>query len=256
MSSLTNQRPLIKMDQISLIRDSRVILENVSLEIMKHDFQTIIGPNGAGKSTLLKIMMGLIQPKSGNVFIDKSCKIGYMPQRFVPSPAIPFTVNGFLNLRTQAPDSDIEKSIHLTQIEKIQDTPLYSISGGEMQRVLLARALLHNPDLLILDEPAQSLDLSGQLAFYKLLENIYKENEMSIVMVSHDLHLVMASTRKVICLFHHICCEGAPSAVTKSREFFELFGEEMQEMMAIYQHHHDHDHKHCNTSNGDSSDDR
>ena len=240
---------LIKAEDISVIRDQHAILNNVSLDIVEQDFITIIGPNGAGKSMLLKCLMGFYQPDSGQVLRHRGLKIGYLPQRLSVDHSIPINVMRFLNLRKKVTQLELEKVINETLIESLLKQPLYVLSGGELQRVLLARALLENPQMLILDEPAQNLDVSGQLAFYKLIEKIHSQRKLTLLMVSHDLHLVMSSTKKVVCLFHHVCCSGAPQVVTKDPEFISLFGDDMARLMSVYHHSHDHDHDHQHDHN-------
>jgi zinc transport system ATP-binding protein len=229
---------LIKAENLNLIKQGNHILKNINVTINDKDFITIIGPNGAGKSMLLKCLMGL-EPIDEGVIIHKTdLKIGYVPQRLTPDKTMPLTVKKFLTLRKRINKAILEKTTMETNVTPILSKQLSVLSGGELQRVLLARSLLHDPDILILDEPAQNLDISGQLSFYKLIERIYEERGLSILMVSHDLHMVMASTRQVICLFHHICCSGEPRTITKNPEFISLFGDDMADMMAVYQHNH------------------
>ncbi|PHQ70092.1 MAG: zinc ABC transporter ATP-binding protein ZnuC [Sneathiella sp.] len=235
---------LISAKNLMVVRDGKSILNDVSLDIEDHDFVTIIGPNGAGKSMLLKCVMGFYKPEGGTVFRRSGIKIGYVPQRLVADHTIPIRVRRFLSLRKKVTKDAIVNAARETAIEEILDQPLHVLSGGELQRVLLARALLDDPDLLVLDEPAQNLDVSGQLGFYKLLDHIYAERNVSILMVSHDLHLVMSSTKRVVCLYHHICCSGAPHMVTRDPEFISLFGDDMARLMAVYNHSHDHAHGH------------
>ena len=237
-----NMDYLIKASDVSVIRDRRSILRNVSLEIAEYDFITIIGPNGAGKSMLLKCLMGFYKPDSGRVLRNPNLKIGYLPQRLSVDHSMPITVKRFLGLRKKITESELEKVIDETSIQNLLNQPLYVLSGGELQRVLLARALVENPQLLILDEPAQNLDVSGQLAFYKLIEKIHTQRKLTLLMVSHDLHLVMSSTKKVVCLYHHVCCSGEPQVVTKDPEFISLFGDDMAKLMSVYHHSHDHHH--------------
>lgn len=239
---------LLSARQISVYRDGKTILEDVSLSIGEKDFITIIGPNGAGKSMLLKCMMGFYAPSKGEIVRRAGLKIGYVPQRLVADHTVPIRVRRFLTLRKRAPKDVLLKVAQETAIEEVLDQPIHVLSGGELQRVLLARALLDDPDLLVLDEPAQNLDVTGQLAFYKLIEKIYAERDVSILMVSHDLHLVMSSTREVVCLYHHICCHGEPNMVTRDPEFISLFGNDMARLMAVYNHSHDHDHNHDEAS--------
>ena len=233
---------LIQASNINVSRQGNKILENVSVVVGDHDFLTVIGPNGAGKSMLLKCLMGFYAPDIGEIRKMNGLRVGYVPQNFAPEHTMPISVRRFLTLRKKTEKAAIEEIARETGILNILDQALFELSGGERQRVLLARSLLDNPHLLVLDEPAQNLDISGQLGFYRLVEKIYKERKVSVLMVSHDLHLVMASTKEVICLFHHVCCSGEPQIVAKDPEFISLFGNDMATMMAAYQHSHDHAH--------------
>jgi zinc transport system ATP-binding protein len=241
--------PLIRANNITITRQAQTILKDVCLQVNEHDFITIIGPNGAGKSMLLKCLMGFYKPDFGEVETKKNLKIGYVAQRLNANQTLPITVLGFLKLCKKVTNLEIEEIAKEAEISKILNKQLYVLSGGELQRVLLARALLNNPEVLILDEPAQNLDISGQLAFYKLLKEVYDKRKISILMVSHDLHLVMASTKQVICLFHHVCCAGEPQVIAKDPEFIALFGNDMAKMMAVYNHHHNHSHDNCGGHN-------
>ena len=233
---------LIQASNINVSRQGNKILENVSVVVGDHDFLTVIGPNGAGKSMLLKCLMGFYAPDIGEIRKMNGLRVGYVPQNFAPEHTMPISVRRFLTLRKKTEKAAIEEIARETGILNILDQALFELSGGERQRVLLARSLLDNPHLLVLDVPAQNLDISGQLGFYRLVEKIYKERKVSVLMVSHDLHLVMASTKEVICLFHHVCCSGEPQIVAKDPEFVSLFGNDMATMMAAYQHSHDHAH--------------
>jgi zinc transport system ATP-binding protein len=238
---------LINAEDISLSIDQKLILDKVSLSLDRGDFITVIGPNGAGKSTLLKALIGLLKPDSGRIKRKDGLRIGYIPQKLSIEPSLPITAEGFIRLNKKAPGKASGGFDALAEehgLSPLLKKPVQSLSGGEWQRVLLARALMNSPDALILDEPAQNLDLTGQLSFYRMIERIHRDRGMAILMVSHDLHMVMASTRQVVCLYHHICCSGAPQAVTKDPEFINLFGRDMASMMAIYHHDHDHDHDH------------
>lgn len=240
---------LISARGVSVTKQKKNILSDINIDIGEHDFITVIGPNGAGKSVLLKCLMGFYKVDSGIITRKKNLRLGYVPQRLFVDPSIPISVRGFLSLGKKIKSSDIDKVGEEVSVTGIMSRQLSVLSGGELQRVLLARALLGNPELLVLDEPAQNLDVAGQLNFYRLIENIYKERNLSIIMVSHDLHMVMASTKKVICLFHHICCEGKPEEVSSHREFINLFGSDMSDMLKIYTHHHRHDHSLENSEN-------
>ena len=227
---------LISAKNINVIKTGKNILKDVSIDINKNDFITIIGPNGAGKSMLLKCLMGFYKPNSGIIKTKPNLKFGYMPQNLDIIKTIPMKAKSFITVKKKYDKISLKKVISETQIENILDKQLSVLSGGEMQRVLLARSLLNNPEVLILDEPAQNLDVSGQMHFYKLLQIIYSKRGLSILMVSHDLHLVMVSTKQVICLSNHICCCGKPQQITKDPEFLSMFGKDMAEVMAVYQH--------------------
>ena len=227
---------LISAKNISVIKSGKNILNDVSIDINKNDFITIIGPNGAGKSMLLKCLMGFYKPNIGVIKTKPNLKFGYMPQNLDVIKTIPMKAKLFITIKKKFDKISLKKVISETQIENILDKQLSFLSGGEMQRVLLARSLLNNPELLILDEPAQNLDVSGQTLFYKLLQKIYSKRGLSILMVSHDLHLVMVSTKQVICLSNHICCSGKPQQITNDPKFLSMFGKDMAEVMAVYQH--------------------
>ena len=227
---------LISATNINVIKSGKAILKDVNIKINKNDFITIIGPNGAGKSMLLKCIMGFYKPNSGVIKSKINLKLGYMPQNLDVIKTIPIKAKKFITLKKKFDKISLKKVILETQIEHILDKQLSVLSGGEMQRILLARSLLNNPELLILDEPAQNLDVSGQMLFYKLLQEIYSKRGLSILMVSHDLHLVMISTKQVICLSNHICCCGKPQQITNDPEFLSMFGNDMAQIMAVYQH--------------------
>lgn len=235
---------LIEASHIRVVRHQQTILDEVSLSVGARDFVTIIGPNGAGKTMLLKCLMGFYAPDSGSITRKDGLRIGYVPQRLVADATIPISVKRFLRLRSRQAEDNLHEAAALCGIEGLLRKHLWALSGGELQRVLLARALMHQPHLLVLDEPAQNLDVSGQLAFYQLLDKLHSERGISILMVSHDLHLVMASSRRVVCLFRHVCCDGAPQQVARDPEFVALFGADMAKLMAVYHHHHDHEHEH------------
>jgi len=234
---------LIQAENLSVSRQNKNILENVSLNIKKKDFITIIGPNGAGKSVLLDCLMGSFIPDNGKIIKKSNLSIGYIPQNFIPENSMPISVERFLKLNKKFSTSEFINLSKETNITEILKKNLSNLSGGELQKVLLTRSLLDEPELLILDEPAQNLDIKNQLNFYNLLNSIYKNRNLSILMVSHDLHMVMSSTKQVVCLYHHVCCSGEPQTVAKDPEFISLFGNDMAEMMSVYQHTHNHSHK-------------
>ena len=227
---------LISETNVSVLKNQKSILKNIDIKINKNDFITIIGPNGAGKTMLLKCLMGFYKPNFGEIQKKDKLKIGYMPQSINIINTMPMMVKNFITVRKKYDDISFKQVISEVDISQLVNKQLSVLSGGEMQRVLLARSLLNNPDLLVLDEPAQNLDISGQLSFYKLIQEIYSKRNISILMVSHDLHLVMVSTKKVLCLSNHICCSGKPQQVAKDPEFISMFGKDMANIMAVYQH--------------------
>ncbi len=234
--------PLLSADNLTVRRGGAAVLSGVSLGVEQNDFVTVVGPNGAGKTTLLKCMLGLTAPDSGTVRRAAGLKIGYVPQRLNPDYAVPMRARAFLALHKKVSAAAVCRAAEETGAEEFLARPLHALSGGELQRVLLARALLDSPGILALDEPGQNLDIAGQLAFYRLLSEVYLRRNISILMVSHDLHLVMSATRRVVCLYRHVCCSGAPQAVAQDPEFINLFGKDMSRLTAVY--HHEHGHRH------------
>lgn len=233
---------LVRADNLNVLYGKRHILRDVSLTIHSGDFVTIIGPNGAGKSTLLKCLLGLLKPGSGTVERSAGLRYGYVPQQSAASMTIPISLHRFLTLNKHIPAATAEEFAELTGIHDCLNTPFAALSGGQRQRALLARALMNKPALLALDEPVQQLDVGGEIAFYRLLEDICDRHAITVIMISHDLHFVMRRSRQVVCLYHHICCSGAPQEVSRNKAFTSLFGEEAAQLMAIYPHHHNHTH--------------
>jgi zinc transport system ATP-binding protein len=236
-------KPLITTHKLGLTIGNRKILDGVNMAVREREIVTIIGPNGAGKSTLVKMMLGLIAPSSGTIEQRANLRVGYVPQRFPASSNVPLSVRRLMTLTQNASDAELEKALDETGIAHLVNARVSDLSGGEVQRALLARALLRQPELLVLDEPAQSVDFTGEVKLYELISKIRKNRGCGILMVSHDLHMVMAESDRVICLNSHICCEGKPSAVQKDPEFIKLFGHTAAKMIAAYAHHHDHDHE-------------
>lgn len=235
---------LLQAIKVSLTDGEKVLLDTIDLSIKKREILTIIGPNGAGKTTLLNLLLGLRKPSSGQIQRHSDCRIGYMPQKIQLNPLLPLNVEHFLSLvdtRSSTPKTDIHSALTRTGVANLIKTDMARLSGGEVQRVLLARALLRKPNLLVLDEPVQGVDLKGQDQLYKLINDIRDELGCGVLMVSHDLHLVMASTDNVICLNQHICCHGHPESVSNHPAYIELFGNTISHV-AAYTHHHDHDH--------------
>lgn len=237
--NLNTKSPLISIQNLSLTLSGKVILQNVQFDLNAGEILSLIGPNGAGKSSLVKCIVGLWQPTSGYVKTSSHLKIGYMPQSIKVDASMPITVQRFLLLGQNAVSlGSIIEQVGLNS--DILDNKLCTLSGGEWQRVLLARALLREPNVLVLDEPAQGVDLVGQAELYNLLGDIRDKTGCAVLVVSHDLNLVMACTDNVICLNQHVCCYGHPEAVGKDPAFLKLFGRIPG--VAFYAHHHDHKH--------------
>lgn len=232
---------LIETQNISLSFNNHSILEEVSIAVHSGEIVTVIGPNGAGKTSLVRIVLGLQKPSTGNLFRKHGLTIGYMPQKLQFDLSMPLSVRRFMRL--SLPDNKaINSCLALTGVEHLANFSMHTLSGGETQRVLLARALLRNPDLLVLDEPVQGVDVAGQSRLYQLIADIRAQKGCAVLMVSHDLHLVMASTDTVICLDRHVCCHGHPETVTGHPAYLELFGHNTPTGIAVYTHHHDHSH--------------
>ena len=217
------------------------VLQQVQLALRPGEIVTLIGPNGAGKTTLVRTVLGLLKPDSGTVRRKPRLRIGYMPQKLHVDATLPLSVLRFLRLVPGVDRAAAQAALAEVGAEQVIDSPLQSISGGELQRVLLARALLREPELLVLDEPVQGVDVAGQAELYRLITQLRDRHGCGVLMVSHDLHLVMSATDQVVCLNRHVCCSGHPEQVSNDPAFVELFGQDAKSL-AIYHHHHDHSH--------------
>ena len=218
------------------------VLEGIDLALHAGEIVTLIGPNGAGKTTLVRVILGLLKPDAGRVERKRGLTVGYMPQRLQLPENLPLTVARFLQLVRPARSESVAATARELGIVHLLDNPMQALSGGEQQRVLLARALLRGPDLLVLDEPVQGVDVTGQAELYRLISRIRSRYRCGVLMVSHDLHLVMATTDRVLCLNRHVCCAGHPDSVSRHPAYLELFGAPVSDGLALYQHHHDHAH--------------
>lgn len=232
---------LITSVNVTVTIDGRHILDNISLSLESGRITSLIGPNGAGKTTLTKTLIGLQKPSSGKISRQRGLRIGYMPQKLSIDPNLPLSVEKFLSLANRDRKL-IRDALTEAGADKLQTDNLSSISGGELQRVLLARALLRKPQLLVLDEPAQGVDIAGQEELYQTIANIRDNHGCGVLLVSHDLHLVMAKTDSVICLNRHVCCHGHPEHVSADPAYLNLFGEHRPAALALYTHRHDHNH--------------
>jgi len=237
---MTASKIVVEAKGISVLLQGKKVLDRVDLTVRAGEILAMIGPNGAGKTTLVRVILGLLQPQSGEVVVSPGVRIGYMPQRMVIDSALPLTVRRFLTLGQRCTESALQQAMDEVGVVGLLDSPVQRISGGELQRVMLARALLRKPDLLVLDEPVQGVDVTGQVELFKLIANIRDRHGCGILMVSHDLHLVMANTDQVLCLNHHVCCSGHPTAVSSDPSYLELFGSHPS--LALYTHNHDHRH--------------
>ncbi len=237
--------PLIGAAGLDLSLGGRRVLAHVDLTIDPGEIITLIGPNGAGKSTLVRVLLGLVRPDHGKVVRRKGLRIGYLPQKFSIDAVLPLNVARLMTLTCKAERGAIEAALEETGVAHLIGAQVQTLSGGELQRVLLARALLPNPDLLVLDEPVQGVDFGGQAELYRLIGDIRDRRGCAVLMVSHDLHLVMAQTDRVLCLNQHLCCAGTPAMVAKDPEYLRLFGPRAAQAFALYAHGpHGHDHVH------------
>ncbi|WP_342224653.1 metal ABC transporter ATP-binding protein [Rickettsia endosymbiont of Urophora cardui] len=231
-------QPIIEFYNVSKKFGNKLPINNVSFTVKKNNITTLIGPNGAGKTTIVRLMLGLERPTSGEIIIDPRLKIGYVPQKFNLSSDLPITVKKFLDLL--APNNltnDIKEVHSFIDLERLKDQEISTLSGGQFQKIVLASSLLSKPDLIILDEPLQSLDVTSQQEFYQLISLIRKKLDITVFMISHDLFTVIKNSDQVICLNGHICCTGTPNAITPNSDFSNALSS-----LGFYTHHHDHKH--------------
>ena len=234
--------PLIKGEKLALTIGGRMVVEHVDIEISPGEIVTLIGPNGAGKTTLVRLLLGLLTPDKGTISRAPELSIGYVPQRFSVDPTIPLTVERFLKLTRRGSEDEIGALLEEVGAGHLKDVQASSLSGGEFQRVVLAKALMGNPRLLVLDEPVQNVDFSGEAELYRLIETIRDTRGCGILLISHNLHVVLGASDRVVCLNHHVCCSGVPESVARHPEYERLFGAKAAQAFAIYSHSHDHEH--------------
>ena len=235
---------LITIDSLTVAYSGVVALKNVSFTIDAGEIVTIVGPNGSGKTSLLKAIIGAVVPQEGNVDVKSGLKIGYVPQRLNLDPTLPISVGRFMKLSENVSKKECQRALEQAGVAAIMTKQMSELSGGQLQRVLLAKALLGSPEMLLLDEATQGLDQPGAAEFYKQIEKLREETGCAILMISHDLHVVMSASDRVICLNGHICCSGTPQAVAATPEYKELFGADTDGALALYRHNHDHKHDH------------
>ncbi len=241
-SALAPAAPLVTASGITVRYAGRAVLENVGIFVEPGEIVTLIGPNGSGKTTLVRTILGLLKPDAGEIRLRPGARIGYVPQRLTVDPVLPLTLRRFLELGGRHGEPKLRSVAAEVGVDTLLDRQVHELSGGELQRMALARALLRQPDLLVLDEPLQGVDFGGQLALFQLIDRVRRTRGCGVLMVSHDLHLVMAGTDRVVCLNRHVCCSGRPESVSRHPEYLALFGPRTAENLAVYTHSHDHDH--------------
>ena len=235
---------LVEIDNLDIRLGGNTVLHDVEMRVESGEIITIVGPNGSGKTTLLKAIIGALKPSAGWVKKSSGLRIGYVPQRLHIDETLPITVRRFLSLPRSVSDSVAQDALTTAGVKDLGRQQMTGLSGGQFQRVLLARALLGRPQLLLLDEATQGLDQPGSAAFYRQIETVRQHLDCAVLMVSHELHVVMAASDRVICLNGHICCHGAPGQVATAPEYRALFGSGSQGALALYQHEHTHSHDH------------
>jgi len=236
-----NKETLIKVQNVGLYKNDKWLVKDVSLEVKRGEIVTLIGPNGSGKTTTAKIALGIYKNIEGKVskFTEK---VGYVPQKISIDWTLPIRVIDFMLLTQNLSDEEIINALKLTGVEHLKNNNLSNLSGGEFQRVLIARAIAKNPDLLVLDEPVQGVDFKGEISLYELIKEISEKVNCGILLISHDLHVVMSSTDYVVCLNGHVCCSGTPQSVANNNKYQELFGDRASTILSVYEHKHDHTH--------------
>ena len=233
---------LVSLENAGVCLSDKWLVRGVSLDVRRGEIVTLIGPNGSGKSTTAKMALGVINPSEGCARCKSNIRVGYVPQSLFVDWTMPLTVKRFMSLTQRTDESDIQRALSSTGTEHLEKAQVKNLSGGEFQRVLLARAVVNTPELLVLDEPVQGVDFNGEIALYRLIEEIRSLLNCGIILISHDLHVVMSSTDRVICLNGHVCCSGNPEAVAATPEFRTLFGDRAANELAFYRHRHDHEH--------------
>ena len=232
---------LVKLNNVGIQQNEKWLVKGVSLEVEKGKIVTLIGPNGSGKSTTAKIALGIYKNIEGSV--EKfTNNVGYVPQKISIDWTLPLRVKDFMVLTDNIKDELIDEALSLTGVIHLKEKNLGNLSGGEFQRVLLARAISKKPELLVLDEPVQGVDFTGEIALYELIKKISEKLNCGILLISHDLHTVMSATDHVVCLNGHVCCSGSPKDVARNNEYKALFGEQASQTLSVYEHKHDHEH--------------
>jgi len=238
---MNSENILVKLNKVGFRQNKKWLVEGVSLEVKKGKIITLIGPNGSGKSTTAKIALGIYKDIEGSVEKNTN-RVGYVPQKITIDWTLPLRVKDFMILTEVLKEEEIDDALSLTGVMHLKNKNLGNLSGGEFQRVLLARAISKKPELLVLDEPVQGVDYTGEIALYELIKKISDTLNCGILLISHDLHTVMTATDHVVCLNGHVCCSGTPKDVVKNNEYKSLFGDRASQILSIYEHKHDHVH--------------
>jgi zinc transport system ATP-binding protein len=239
---LNRTEPLVTLDNAGIFRDGRWLVRGVSMAIEPGEIVTLIGPNGSGKSTTAKLALGILKVDEGAASQRSGLRVSYVPQKLAIDWTLPLSVDRFMHLTGRISSQALAEAMAATDVSHLAHAQVRTLSGGEFQRVLLARAIARKPELLVLDEPVQGVDFNGESALYELIRRIRDAYNCGILLISHDLHVVMAATDLVICLNGHVCCSGTPMTVTSSEEYKALFGARAPSPLAVYEHHHDHTH--------------
>lgn len=235
---------LIEVRDLAVVHGANTVLKNVSLSLEAGEIVTIVGPNGSGKTSLFRAIIGAKEPESGDIILKPGLKIGYVPQRLHIDPTLPITVGRFMRLTEPVSQARCAEALEVAGVPDLLKRQMTQLSGGQFQRVLLARALINKPDVLLLDEATQGLDQAGSAAFYQQIETVCRQTGCAVLMISHELHVVMSASDRVICLNGHVCCEGTPAVVASAPEYRALFGSGTGGALALYRHDHDHTHEH------------
>lgn len=235
---------VLKVNDLYFSYNKQIVLEKINFNIFAGQIVTIIGPNGSGKTTLAKLVLNLLKPDNGTIKLEKKISLGYMPQKISLNNLMPLSVGRFLHLSInyKSDHYNVDEIAKMLNIISLLDKQIYNLSGGELQKVIFACSLINKPNLLVLDEPIQGIDITGQMEFYTMIEYIRDMYKIAILMISHDLYMVMRATDHVICLNKHVCCEGTPENISKNSSYIDLFGQQAINKIAVYQHYHDHKH--------------
>ena len=233
---------LVELNKVSVIKQKKWLIKDISLKVIRGEIITIIGPNGSGKTTTAKVALGIVKPDHGDVKILENLNISYVPQKIIIDWTLPLKVKHFMRLTKKIDNNKILNALKLTETENLYNNEVRTLSGGEFQKVMLARAISKKPDLLILDEPLEGVDYHGEILLYNLIKRIRDEINCGIILISHNLHMVMAATDYVICLNNHVCCSGTPNTVTQNKEYLSLFGPRSLDSKSFYTHKHNHVH--------------